>query len=139
MATSGSLVATASCDQRSPQVIRDQSSRVPPWIATAAFNVVAALSLTGDVPSWTGDVALGLWLAYLAVERDQGLAKRILMAVLVTAAEIRLVGSVVGASFPAECWGCAAAGTASVAIVTTARAGRIADERFGRYPASRKT
>jgi hypothetical protein len=138
MAASGSVIATASSDQRSPQVIRDQISRVPPWIATAAFYVVAALSLTSDVPSWTGDVALGLWLAYLAVERDQVLAKRVLMAVLVIAAEIRLVGSVVGASFVAECWVCAAAGTASVAIVTAARARRIAEERFGRYPASRR-
>jgi hypothetical protein len=68
-------------------VIRDQVSRVPLWIPTAAFYVVAALSLTSRVPSWTGDVAVGLWLAYLALERDQVLAKAVLIAALVTAAK----------------------------------------------------
>jgi hypothetical protein len=88
-------------------VIRHQVSRVPLWIPTAAFYVVAALSLTSRVPSWTGDVAVGLWLAYLALERDQVLVKAVLIAALVTAAEIRLVGSVAGGSFAAQCWVCA--------------------------------
>jgi hypothetical protein len=117
-------------------MIRDQISRVPPWIPTAAFYVVAVLSLTSDVPSWTGDVAVGLWLAYLALERDQVLAKAVLMAVLGAAATVRLVGSVVGASLAAECWVCATAGTAAVAFLSAAHNRRIAEERLvGGYPA----
>jgi hypothetical protein len=116
-------------------MIRDQISRVPPWIPTAAFYVVAVLSLTSDVPSWTGDVAVGLWLAYLALERDQVLAKAVLMAVLGSAATVRLLGPVVGASFAEECWVCAAVGTAGVALASAAHIRRIAEERLGGYPA----
>jgi hypothetical protein len=111
-------------------MIRDQISRVPPWIPTAAFYVVAVLSLTRDVPSWTGDVAVGLWLAYLALERNQVLAKAVLMAVLGAAAAVRLFGSVVGASLAAECWVCATAGTAAVAFLSAAHNRRIAEERL---------
>jgi hypothetical protein len=131
-------MTTASLDLRNSQLIRDQISRLPPWIPTAAFYLVGALSLTGGVPSWTGDVALGLWLVYLAIERDQVLAKAVLMAVLVTAAEIRLVGSVIGASFAAQCWVSAAAGTAAVALGTAAHTRRIVEERFRTHRALRR-
>jgi hypothetical protein len=94
------------------------------------------LSLTSDVPSWTGDIAVGLWLAYLALERDQVLAKAGLMAVLGAAATVRLVGLVIGASLAAECWVCATVGTAAVAFVSAAHNCRIAEERLvDAYPA----
>jgi hypothetical protein len=109
-------------------------SRVPPWILTAALYLVGVLSLVARaVPYWAGGVACGLWLAYLALQRDQTLAKEVLMTVLGVAPAVRLVGQVVGASFAAECWACAVLGTISVALVSTTRSRQLADERIARH------
>jgi hypothetical protein len=79
-------------------LIRDRASAVRPWATTAALYLVVMLSAGFHViPRWTGDAAPGVWLAHLALQRDQALAKEVLGASFAIAAVVRLVGGVAGA------------------------------------------
>jgi hypothetical protein len=79
-------------------VIRDRASVIRPWVATAMLFVVVMLAYgLGLVPRWTPDAGLVVWLAYLALLRDQRLAKDVLVASVGVGFLVRLVAGLAGA------------------------------------------